>query len=82
MVTEKEEDSKCMRIANFLELNQEQAVWWSQSYLAWLKNNRQPSLVRAQVPEVDKTTDMDDFEEINQHGNNLVEISIDIPGQE
>jgi len=74
-----------MRIANFLQVNQEQTVWWSQSYFAWLDNNRLPSLVRPQLPEVDETTDMDDFEEGNQDradGNNLVELSIDFPGQE
>jgi len=74
-----------MRIANFLQLNQEQVVWWSQSYVAWLDNDGQPSPVRAQLPEVDKTTDMDDFEEVDQDGmdgNNLVEIRVDIPGQE
>jgi len=71
-----------VRIAHFLELNQEQAVWWSQTYFAWLKNNGQPSLARTQVPNVNKTTDMDDFEEINQDSNNLVEIRVDIPGPE
>jgi len=82
MVMEKELDSKCLRIANFLELNQEQAVWWSQTYLAWLENDGQPSPARTQVPNVDKTTDMNNFEEINQDSDNSVEISVDIPGQE
>jgi len=73
-----------MRIANF-QVNQEQVVWWSQSYVAWLDNNQLLSPVRAQLPKVDKTADMDDFEEINQDrvdGNNSVELSVDIPGQE
>jgi len=81
-VTEKELNSKCVSIANYLEVNQVQVVWWSQSYVAWRKNNKRMSPMRAQVPEVEETTDMDDFEEINQDGDNLVEISIDIPGPE
>jgi len=81
-VTEKELDSKCVSIANYLKVNQVQAVWWSQSYVAWRKNNKRTSLMRAQVPEVEEMTDMDNFEEINQDGNNSVEISVDIPGPE
>jgi len=38
-VGEKEINSKCMRVANFLKGNQEQAVWWSQSYITWLNNS-------------------------------------------
>jgi len=56
MITEKEIDGKCMRIANFLQVHQEQAVWWSQSYVAWLDNNQLLSPVRPQLPEADKTT--------------------------
>jgi len=36
----------------------------------------------AQVPKVKETIDMDNFEEIDQNGDNSVEISMDIPGPE
>jgi len=81
-VTEKELNSKCVSIANYLEVNQVQVVWWSQSYVAWCENDKRTSPMRAQVPKVEETTDMDNFEEINQDGNNSVEISVDIPGPE
>jgi len=81
-VTEKELDSKCVSIANYLEVNQVEAVWWSQSYIAWRKNDKRTRVMGAQVPKVEEMTDMDNFEEIDQNGNNSVEISVDIPGPE
>jgi len=77
-VTEKEVDCKCTSIVNYLEVNQGEAVWWSQSYVAWHKNEERTRLMEAQVPEVNKTTNMDDFKEIN----NSAETSVDIPGPE
>jgi len=82
MVGEKEINSKCMRVANFLKVNQEQVVWWSQSYSAWLNNSHRGSPARPQLPEPAKTTEMDDFKEDNQDGensDNSVEFSIDHP---
>jgi len=77
-VTEKEVNRKCISIANYLKVNQVEAVWWSQSYVAWRENKERTRLMEAQVPEVKETTKMDDFEEIN----NSAEISVDIPGPE
>jgi len=77
-VTETELDRKCVSIANYLELNQGEAVWWSQSYNAWQDNERRARLMEEQVAKVNETTDMDDFDEIN----NSAETSMDIPGQE
>jgi len=77
-VTEKEVDRKCISIANYLKVNQVEAVWWSQSYVAWRENKERTRLMEAQVPEVEETTKMDNFKEIN----NSAEISVDIPGPE
>jgi len=57
-VTEKELDSKCVSIANYLEVNQVEVVWWSQSYVAWRKNNERTRAMGAQVPEVKETTNI------------------------
>jgi len=75
-VTKKEVDRKCVSIANYLEVNQVKVVWWSQSYTAWHKNEERARLIKAQVAKVNETTDMDDFQEIN----NSAETSVDIPG--
>jgi len=77
-VTETELDCKCVSIANYLELNQGEAVWWSQSYDAWQENERRVRLMEEQVAEVNETTNMDDFDKIN----NSAETSVDIPGQQ
>jgi len=57
-VTEKEVNRKCVSIANYLEVNQVEAMWWSQSYFAWRKKEERTRLMEAQVPKVDKTTKM------------------------
>jgi len=75
-VTETEVDRKCVSIANYLKVNQVEAVWWSQSYAAWRKNEERARLMEEQVTEVNETTDMDNFNEIN----NSAETSVDIPG--
>jgi len=77
-VTEKEVDCKCISIANYLEVNQVEAVWWSQSYIVWQENKERTRLMEAQVPNVEESTNIDDFKEIN----NLAETSVDIPGPE
>jgi len=71
-----EVDCKCVSIANYLEVNQVEAVWWSQSYAAWCENKETARLMEEQVAKVNETTNMDDFDEIN----NLAETSVDIPG--
>jgi len=81
-VTERELDSKCMRIANYLELNQQEAIWWSQRYDTWCDNEERSrnTMTTAQLPaENEETAEMDEFEEINQDGDNSLEISVDIP---
>jgi len=83
-IPENKVDSKCMRVAKFLQVNQEQEVWWSQSYVAWLDSHRQ-SLARPQLPKPAKTMEKDDFKEDNQdgeNGNNSAEFSIDYPNQQ
>jgi len=75
-VTKKEVDRKCISIANYLKVNQGEAVWWSQSYAAWRKNEERARLIEAQVAKVNETTNMDNFKELN----NLAETSVDIPG--
>jgi len=55
-ITEKELNSKCVSIANYLEVNQVEVVWWSQSYVAWCKNNERTRAMGAQVPKVKETT--------------------------
>jgi len=82
-VTEKELDSKCMRIANYLEVNQQEAIWGSQRYITWCDNEERSIMMTAQLPaENEETADMDKFEEINQDGDNSLEISMDIPRPE
>jgi len=84
-VTEKELDSKCMRIANYLELNQQEAIWWSQRYDTWCDNEERSrnTMTTAQLPAENKeTAEMDQFKEINQDRDNSLEISVDIPSAE
>jgi len=40
-VPEHEVESWCVRIAKYLQVNQEEAVWWSKSYSSWLKNDHE-----------------------------------------
>jgi len=54
-VTEKEVDCKCVSIVNYLEVNQGEVVWWSQSYVAWQENEERTRLMEDQVPKVNKT---------------------------
>jgi len=75
-VTKTEVDGKCVSIANYLEVNQVEAVWWSQSYAAWGENEERARLMEEQVAEVNETTNMDNFNKIN----NSAETSVDIPG--
>jgi len=75
-VTETELDHKCVSIANYLKVNQGEAVWWLQSYAAWRKNEERARLMEEQVAKVNETTDMDNFNKIN----NSAETSVDIPG--
>jgi len=84
-VTEKELDSKCMRIANYLELNQQEVIWWSQRYDTWCDNKERSrnTMSTAQLPaKNEETAEMDEFEEINQDGDNSLEISVEIPSAE
>jgi len=83
-IPESDINSKCKRVANYLQVNQEQAVWWSQSYVTWLHNSHRPSLVRPQLAELAETTEMEKFEEDNEdgaNGNNSAEFSSDHPEQ-
>jgi len=83
-IPENKVNSKCTRVAKFLQVNQEQAVWWSESYIALLDNSHRQSLARLQLPKPAKTTEMDNLEEDNQDGvdgNNLAEFSINHPEQ-
>jgi len=83
-VREKEIDSKCKRVANYLQVHQEQAVWWSQSYVTWLHNSHRPSQARPQPAELAETTEMEEFKEDNEDGadsNNSAEFSINHPKQ-
>jgi len=77
-------DSKCKRVANYLQVNQEKAVWWSQSYITWLHNSHRPRPTRPQLPKPAETTEMEEFEEDNEDGadsNNSAEFSINHPKQ-
>jgi len=75
-VTKTELDRKCISIANYLKVNQVEAMWWSQSYDAWRENKQRARLMEEQVAKVNETTDMDHFDKIN----NSAETSVDIPG--
>jgi len=77
-------NSKCKRVANYLQVHQEQAVWWSQSYVTWLHNSHQSSQARPQLSKLTETTEMDEFKEDDEDGadgNNSAEFSIDHPQQ-
>jgi len=75
-VTKMEVDCKCVSIANYLKVNQVEVVWWSQSYAAWHENKETARLMEEQIAKVNETTDMDNFDKIN----NSAETSVDIPG--
>jgi hypothetical protein len=76
-VTKTELDHKCVNILNYLEVIQGEAVWWLQSYYSWRENKQRARLMEEQVAaKVNETTDINNFEEIN----NLAETSVDIPG--
>jgi len=83
-IPESDIDSKCKRVANYLQVNQEQVVWWSQSYVTWLHNSHRPSPARPQLSEPAETTEMEEFKEDNEDGadgNNSEEFSINHPKQ-
>jgi len=52
--------------SKFLHVNQEQVIWWLQSYRAWLGNNHRQILIPPQLPKPAKASEMENFEEDNQ----------------